>query len=105
MSNCNYIKDNGEQCGIECGDDEYCHIHSDSDDTDAARRGFTPDELPTVCSECDAAVKVTGVSLDSVSPNDAVVSKKLVVACLCSATKLNFTEATEYKAALPDEWL
>lgn len=102
MSNCDYIKDDGEQCGIECGDDEYCHIHSD--EADAVTSSFAADEMPTMCSDCETAVKATGIRLEEAGPNDAVVSKKLVVSCLCSAAKLSFTDATEYKAALPDGW-
>jgi hypothetical protein len=60
---CQYIKDDGEQCGIDNHDGPFCHQHEDSrfaalwERADGAESGSSAVEMDGTCSECEASLR------------------------------------------------
>lgn len=62
---CQYIKDDGEQCGMDA--EPFCHMHDEteqaeeyhSEDTDGAQGGSSGIEMDTTCGECEAPLRRT----------------------------------------------
>jgi hypothetical protein len=93
---CNYIKDNGEQCGRD--EEPYCFQHEDSAQ---ALSGFSGIEMETVCDECGAALKRTE-RLTSPDNRPRQLLFEAVVECDCSEHVLGAQSARE--GALPGGW-
>lgn len=62
---CEYIKDGGEQCGIDNHDGPFCHQHEDTRfaalwrRSQGAESGSTAVEMDTTCEDCDASLRRT----------------------------------------------
>ena len=102
---CNYIKDDGEQCGRE--QEPFCHQHEDTrfaalwkrtDGSQSDSNGITMDRS---CSDCNASLRRTERLRGHQNyPNRMYFIA--VVECDCSEYELGKT--SELKTNLPDGW-
>lgn len=104
---CKFIKENGEQCGIDSHDGDYCHLHDDVDST-AADSDVESVELRddvTHCDECKTTVRpaVLDITGAAFKPKMAHVKQGLV--CDCESVRFSWNSQTIEKSQLPDSWL
>jgi hypothetical protein len=111
---CNYIKDDGEQCGIDT--DPFCHLHEDTQQAkewhddfsttviegeSGASDGSSVQTMDTTCDQCGTALRRRERLTEH--PNvDRAVLFEAYVECDCSehvlgATSVSITE-------VPDGW-
>jgi hypothetical protein len=70
---CEYIKDDGEQCGMDNHDGAFCHMHEDTEQAEewrdkkradygavsGAQSGSSGIEMDTTCDDCETALRRT----------------------------------------------
>jgi len=124
---CEYIKDDGEQCGFDNHDGDYCHVHEDmvedssNDSSDAdtesgdrveddefhsaafsgAQSDFVGQRMDTVCQQCKTSLRRRErVSQHPNRPRHLLF--EAVVECDCSERVLGGTAVR--KSDSPDGW-
>ena len=105
---CKFIKDNGEQCGIDIHDGDYCHLHEreiDSKPADSNTEPFDVQDGVTYCDECKIAVMPTVLELEGAAfkPNSTYVTQGL--ACGCQSVEYEWSKPTLPNDKVPDSWL
>jgi hypothetical protein len=107
---CQYIKDNGEQCGIDSHDGPFCHQHDDSryaelwrliDHLSVSDRGTRFGTMETTCDNCDGPLRRTERLTEHPNRPRHVVFEA-VVECDCNEHVLGSTSVR--KQRLPDAW-
>lgn len=60
---CEYIKDDGEQCGIDSHNGDYCHLHEEKESVADAVRGSSADfdgqMMDESCDDCGTPLRRT----------------------------------------------
>lgn len=110
---CQYIKNNGNQCGLEA--EPFCHHHDETEQATqwredkfnstalcGAQRGFSGVEMETTCDQCETSLRRTERLTEH--PNvTRQTTIEAVVQCDCS----EYVVATKSvrNRHLPDGWL
>lgn len=117
---CKYIKDGGEECGMDNHDGAFCHMHDDSDQAEewrdekraaygsvgGSQSGFEPDWTPTTCDGCESAVRVVCARLDEASFAPDKVVPTLALTCPCGdSVQYDPTWNNVPKSEIPAKWL
>lgn len=110
---CEYIKDNGEQCGIDSHEGAFCHLHEDSDQAEVYRsedesessERFLDQDGPGICDNCGAPVRraVGTVKEAKFKPKRVVVEEEF--RCNCRNDNSVTIGTKEFaKTDVPDGW-
>lgn len=112
---CEYIKDNGEQCGMDNHDGAFCHMHEDTEQAEQWRDDMRSDygavsgatvgsndiEMERMCNQCETPLRRT----ERLTQHENLGSQMLFVAaveCDCSEHVLG-TQAVR-TGKLPEGW-
>lgn len=116
---CEYIKDDGDECGIDSHEGAFCHLHEDSEQSErynsdeplnsevaeavsgASEHFIDPDD-PGICDDCEAPVRraVSAVQEAKFKPKRVVVEEEF--RCNCAAITIGTREFD--KSDVPDGW-
>jgi hypothetical protein len=98
---CNYIKDDGEQCGMD--DEPFCHHHEDSAQAAqyAAGGGSSGVEMERTCDDCEASLRRTERLSEHPNMNGRLVFEA-VVECDCDEHVLGTKSVRT--GSLPEGW-
>lgn len=112
---CRYITDDGETCGIDSHEGDYCHLHADSNQAAAFRAGRSSAEaadsraeppqsivMDTTCTKCGAALRRRERLTEHESMTRAHYFEA-VVECDCSEYVIA-TSSTVRERRAPDGW-
>lgn len=108
---CEYIKDDGEQCGIDNHDGAFCHQHEETrfaalwrlvEEVSVSDRGTPFGTMETVCEECEARLRRTERMRDHANLDGRIVFEALVE-CDCETVTLG--THSEHARDIPDGWL
>lgn len=109
---CQYIKDDGEQCGRSA--EPFCHDHEDSDQaaeysqsvSDDAQSISPSDWTPTTCDVCGSAVRVVCARLDEAAFQPTGVVPTFALTCACGdSVHWDPDWASIPKSETPAKWL
>jgi hypothetical protein len=107
---CNFVKDDGEQCGRET--EPFCHQHEDTrfavlwhrtEDAETTREPFECEWAPTHCDECESAVRVVCARIDEAAFQPKSVIPTLALTCRCG-NSVQYMEKLP-KSDVPEKWL
>jgi len=97
-----YIKDNDEPCQLCQEQSGFCHIHADAAETSAD--GFSGEDAPNYCPECENPIRVHSAGLQQQRHNPNRVNMTLHLRCDCAEAEVINAPIVE-AAELPDKWL
>jgi len=117
---CEYIKDNGEQCGIDSHEGAFCHLHEDSEQAEewrdqkredygavtagesASSETFLDPDDSGICDDCEQPVRraVAAVTEAKFKPKRVVVEEEFT--CGCGSVTVGTKEFP--KTDVPDGW-
>lgn len=106
---CEYIKDDGEQCGFTNHDGDYCHVHEEMAEEDefdsaafsGAHSDFIGEPMEKVCQQCKTSLRRRErLSQHPNRPRHLLF--EAVVECDCSERVLGGTAVR--KSESPDGW-
>jgi hypothetical protein len=112
---CQYIKDNGEQCGIDT--DPFCRHHDDTEQAEEWREGgpitegadsravtFLDQDDPSICNDCEAPVRRTVAAVGEATYQPKMVTVEERFVCNCGDGGWTIRAQNVPKNKVPNGW-